>query len=379
MRSRSRWRLGLVFAAIAAALMLAACGGSDGDDSSAADNEGAAEAQEVVPAPPTSAITEFPAMDPLKEKPAKQNVIWLACALESCQGKHSAAYKQAAAAMGWDLEQINYEPADAAAGVQQALNQNPDFIFITGIPPEAYEAQAKEAVKKGIPILNGFDVTPPDPKVNGVYVNYPSAKGAEVEAEQIAAWMINDSGGEAKAVSVTIDEYPILVNEYEALERTFAKCPDCTLDKLAVTVEDTAGGKIGAKLAAYLQQNPDVNYVEFAFGDLVTGVEAALDSAGLNDRVKFTGIQATPTITQEIADGKIAAWIAQPQEFSAWMKMDAAARLAQDMPLEEVQKEGVLPSWVIDSKEEAEKILDAGGQWPGPAGFEAEFEKLWGV
>lgn len=383
MRSSSRWRLAVVFAALGAALTLAACGGSDSSDSdgttsAASDGTTSAEAT-AVPAPPTAAITEFPAMQPLKSKAPAKDVIWVACALESCQGKHSEAYKKAAAAIGWNLEQINYETADAAAGVQQALNANPDYIFITGIPPEAFEAQAKEAVKKGIPILNGFDVTPPDPKVNGVYVNYPSAKGAEAEAEQIAAWMINDAGGKANAVSVTIDEYPILVNEYEALERTFEKCPDCSLDKLAVTVEDTAGGKIGAKLAAYLQQHPDVNYVEFAFGDLVTGVEAALEAAGLGDQAKFTGIQATPTITQEIADGKIAAWIAQPQEFSAWMKMDAAARLAEKMPLEQIQEEGLLPSWVIDSKEEAQKILDQGGQWPGPAGFEAEFEKLWGV
>lgn len=381
MRSSSSWRLGFIVAALAAAMLLAACGGSDSDDTTAASgNDSTGSGQEaLVPEPPTTAVTEFPAMKPLKSKPAPKDVIWLACALPSCQGKHSEAYKKAAAAIGWNLEQINYEPADAAAGVQQALNNNPDYIFITGIPPAAFEAQAKEAIKKGIPILDGFDGTTPEPDVNGLYLNYPSAAGAEDEAEQIADWMINDSGGKANVVSVTIDEYPILVNEYEALERSFAKCPECSLGKLAVTVEDTAGGKIGAKLAAYLQENPDVDYVEFAFADLLTGAEAALEAAGLADQVKFTGIQATPTITQEIADGKVAAWIAQPQEFSAWMKMDAAARLAEGMPLEKVQEEGLLPAWVIDSAEEAEKILEEGGQWPGPEGFEAEFEKLWGV
>lgn len=380
MRSSSRWRLALIVAALGSAVLLTACGDSDSEDTTAVATDSTTSAQApLVPEPPTEAITEFPAMQPLKSKPPAKDVIWLACALPSCQGKHSEAYKNAAAAMGWNLEQINYEPADAAAGVQQALNKNPDYIFLTGIPPEAFEAQAKEAVKKGIPILNGFDGTPPAPDTNGIYVTYPSAKGAETEAEQIADWMINDSGGKANVVSVTIDEYPILVNEYEALERSFAKCPECSLGKLAVTVEDTGGGKIGAKLAAYLQQNPDVDYVEFAFADLLSGAEAALEAAGLDDQVKFTGIQATPTITQEIADGKVAAWIAQPQEFSAWMKLDAAARLAEGMPLEKVQKEGVLPSWVIDSKEEAEKILGEGGQWPGPSGFEAKFEKLWGV
>jgi ribose transport system substrate-binding protein len=374
-------RLPAAIALIAAlGMLVSACGGGDSSTSAEAGaGEEGKPAKEVVPAPPTSPPTEIPPSDPIKQQPpAKQDVIWLACALPSCQGNLSKGYKNAAAALGFGFEEINYNTLKAAEGVQNALTKNPDSIFITGIEPSYFEAQWDEAVSKEIPIFDGSVIEEPDPETNGVYMNYPTPFGYGLQGKQIADWMINDSGGKANIAIVLIPEYPILKAEQEAIEGEFDKCPECSVGEIPVGVEELEQGKIPAKVVAYLQQHPDVEYVEFTFSDLLTGVEAAISAAGI-DSVKFTGVQADPTIAKQIVDGSIAAWTAMPQEMRGWVSMDAAIRVAAGEPLTEYEKKGELPSWVIDSAPEAEKVLDEGGEWRGPAGFEAAFKKLWGV
>jgi ribose transport system substrate-binding protein len=370
------------------ALLLTACGGSSSSSSSGSSGSTASESEgesaeassEIVPAPPTEPPTEIPIKTPLKAKPPHKKVIWLACALPACQGYLSAGYKNAAAALGWDFEQINYETLKAAQGVQEALNKNPDYIFDTGIPPAAFEAQAKEAIKKGIPIFSGFDTTKPEPKVNGLYTQYANYPGYEV-GKQLADWMINDSGGKANVAMVVIGEYPILTAQVEVIEKEFAdKCPGCKSDTIDATVEDVGEGKVPAKIVAYLQAHPEVDYLEFTFGDLATAVYPALQAAGLTGQVKLLGAQANKLTNTELSKGNYTAWGTQAQEFGGWLSMDAAARLSLDMPLEPYEKTGGLPTWIIDSKEQADKLLeDPEGEWAGPEGFQGEFEELWKV
>ncbi len=400
----ANWRLVVALMAIVAAgLLVTACGGGSSSSSestpaaaeeeegaateeTAATEEGEAEggetqtAAEIVTAPPTEPINEFPVTEPIKVKPPEhQNVIWLACSLPSCQGDLSVGYKKAAEALGWGFEQINYNPLKAAESVQTAVNKDPDSIFITGIPPAAFEAQAKEAIQKEIPIFSGFDLTEPEPEKNGLYYQYLNAAGYGNEAKKMSNWVINDSGGKAHVLTVVVEEYPILVSEVESIEEAYSEgCPGCSLEKLAVTVEDVEGGKVPAKVAAFLQAHPEIDYIQFTFGDLLPGVEAALQSAGI-EGVKFTGVQSNPTIVKEIIEGKVAAWTAQPQQFQGWISTDAAIRVAQGLPLTKYEKSGEIPTWVIDSKPAAEQVLEEGGEWPGPAGFEEKFEKLWGL
>ena len=392
MRSIFKWRIGFSLLMLCiAALLLAACGGSSSSGSSestgsatesteAESEESGSETAEVVPQPPTSEVTEWPIGDPPKTTPPpKQNVIWLACELPSCQGGLSLGYKEASEALGWEFEQINYNPLKASAAVQEALNKNPDAIFITGIDPAYFEAQAQEAIKKGIPIFNGFSTEDPEPKKNGVYMNYENSFGWGLEGKQIAAWAINDSGGKAHALIVAVPEYPIVTAQAEASEEQYAECSECTSDTLDVSVEDIGGGKVPAKIVAYVQQHPDINYIHFTFGDLLPGVEAALEAAGVGSDIKFVGVESNPTILKEIADGKVAAWTAQPQVWSGWFSVDGAIRNFQGEPLTDYQLSGEVPTWVIDSPEAAEGILEEGGEWAGPKGFREEYEELWGL
>jgi ribose transport system substrate-binding protein len=380
MSSGSSWRVPLSLAVlVCSALLFAACG-SDSDDDSQAASSGAGESASIVAAPPTTPVTELPITEKLGGPPPKKSIAWLACELPTCQEMLSDGYKNAAAALGWDFQQINYKVSDPASAVQQALDANVDYIAITGIPTVAFPNQAKEAAERNIPIVSCFDVTAPDPETNGLYMQCADTYGYGLQAKQIADWMINDSNGKADVVMVNIEDYPILQAERKAIEAEFKeKCPDCKFDLLPVTVDDVGGGKVPAKVAAYVQSHPNINYVELGFSDLGLGIPQALKAAGVQDKVKITGVQANEAVLKEIVNGNIAAWTAQAQEFAGWLSLDALARLAKKMPLTEYQNSGQLPSWVVDSPEEAQKILDGPGEWPGPEGFQQKFKQLWGV
>jgi ABC-type sugar transport system substrate-binding protein len=386
MLCRSSWRAPLSLAVlVCSALLFAACGGNSSDNNTtssggATKSASATRSASLVPAPPTTPVTEFPITEGLGGSPPKKSIAWLACELPTCQEMLSDGYKTAAAALGWNFKQINYKVSDPASAVQQALDDNVDYIAITGIPTAAFPNQAKEAAKRHIPIVSCFDITKPAPKLNGLYMQCADTYGYGLQAKQIADWMINDSQGKANIVMVNIEDYPILQAERKAIQSEFKeKCPNCKFDLLPVTVDDVGGGKVPAKVAAYVQSHPNLSYVELGFSDLGLGIPQALKAAGVQDKVKITGVQSNAAVLKDIVKGNIAAWTAQAQEFAGWMSLDALARLSKKMPLTEYENSGQLPSWVVDSPQEAQKVLDGPGQWPGPEGFQEKFKKLWGV
>lgn len=382
MRLLATWRVPVVFAAlVSCAGLISACGSSSVSSSNAADTHagGSSSASAtLVSAPPTTPPTLFPVTTPLKSKSATKSVAWLACELPTCQGLLSTGYKQAAAALGWNFRQINYKVSDPASAVQQALDDNVNYIAITGIPPVAFQQQATEAAKRHIPIVSCFDTTKPAPATNSLYMQCANTYGYGLQAKQMAHWIINDSKGKANTLMVSIRSYPILNAEEAAIKQSFSQeCPGCKIDVLPVTVDDVGAGAVPNKVIAYLQSHPDVNYLELAFSDLGLGVPQALQAAGLADKVKITGVQSDKNALEGIVKGQIAAWTAQAQGFAGWLSLDALARLSEGMPLTPYEKSGQLPSWVVDSKAQAQAVLNGTGEWGGPAGYQQKFSSLW--
>ncbi len=390
MESLAKWRAFGLLAVIVCGgvLVFSACGssgdgtssGSSGAETAESTEGGGGEAAEIVPAPPTEPPTEVPITQPLSKAPPKWTVAWMACELPICQEGLSRGWKTAAAALGWNFKQINYKALETGKFVQQALNEKVDGIGITGIPPAAFEPQAKQAAKEGIPISSGSEITEPDQETNGLIYQGQNQPSVEEAAGMITNWAINDSGGKVNMATVTIEEYPILVAEVEGLEKAMEACPECgPVDKIPVTIENVGEGRVPSIVAAYLQTHPEINYLQFTFSDLALGVYDALKPLGLTDKVKIVGQNGNPTNMKEIVEGKASIWTAQPQEYFMWLEADAMARYATGTPLEKYEEEGKIPYYVVE-KEGAEELLEKyEGNWPGPEGFEAKFEELWNV
>jgi ribose transport system substrate-binding protein len=382
----------IAVAGLAATILIAACGSTSNNSSntassspsssSASASATASSATALVPTPPEAPLTTDPITQPLKAAPAKnKTLVWLACNLPSCQGDLSLGYKQAAAALGWKFIQINYTATNPGPQVQQALNDNPSYIAITGVPPVAFAAEDAEALKRHIPIVSCFDTTVPDPAKNGVYMQCLNTTGYGDEANQLTAWTTNQSHGKANVAVINVPDYPILNSETASVQAGYKKdCPGCTVSVMDLSLADVSSGQAASKIIAYLQAHPSVNYVQATFADPTDGLPQLLKAAGMASRVKLVGVEADPPALKGIENGSVAAFTNQPMVFIGWENVDALARISEGMPLAPYENTGDDPTWVVDSASQASTLLaQPSQQWAGPAGFQQQFEKLWHV
>ena len=269
MRSRRGRAIGAGVAVCA--LLASGCGDDDTDEAGAGEAStgeeaggGAVEDLQIVTEPPT----EFTVNDPLPGPPEARSVAFLVCPVPACE-KNVTYLTNAAEVLGWDIEAISLDLANPGVAFQQALDGGFDYIALTGVPLAALEEQMAEARDRGIAVFECYSTDVAEGEANGLYSQCGGAESVALSADRLADWVIEDSGGDANVVAVTIRDFPILVAEEDAMAAAFdERCPDCSLDAVPVTVEDLGAGEVPQQVASYIQSNPDVDYVWFTFSDL---------------------------------------------------------------------------------------------------------------
>ena len=125
-------------------------GDSDATTSSGDASAAAASAPEPLTTPPT----KINVTTPLAEPPAAgKTFFWLQCELPICE-KIGGGVEAAVEGGRLELqERWSSSPPTPAAGIESAVQQNPDAIGITGIPSAAIKSQLKAAADAGIPVV----------------------------------------------------------------------------------------------------------------------------------------------------------------------------------------------------------------------------------
>ena len=179
---------------------------------------------------------------------------------------------------------------------------------------------------------------------------------------------------------VNIPDFPVLVAESKGASAEYAKlCKDCKFDELDVTINDLISGAVPGAVLSRVQKDPSINYIHFSFSDIPAGVADALDGAGLLKNLKLTGVDFNATIgLSEIVKGRHQAWTANAKEYSGWLMVDAMARLSLGMDNPEERANSKLFAYIVADKATAQALIPTDG-WPGPAGMDAQFKKLWGL
>jgi ribose transport system substrate-binding protein len=352
-----------VVVAAVAMLLAALAAGSHGADSAT---------------PPTTPPKSIPITAPLPKAPPRGKTVgFVLCNLPTC-ATFVPGMKAATAALGWKLQLFTYTGAGAKAALTQAVQKGVDYIAITGAGRAEYATALAAARARRIPVTAQSATDPADPKA-GLYAQIGGGSTYNNFTKAMAAWGAKDSAGKANVLFVNIPDFPILAKgEKQAQAAWKAACPSCGFDILEVTVDDLGQGAVGSKIVAYLQTHPDVNYVEFSFGDLITGVPQVLKSAGLDKKVKLITVAATGQVFQGIIDGTVAAGNVQPNGYMGWVHVDRMARLALGLPLVQQSKAERLPTYVVDSPAQARTLVKR-GYWDGPVGYVAAFKRLWRV
>ena len=392
-------------------LVAAACGSDDAASSSGGDTATSGSAQVSTPADTAAADTTAAAADttvaadtpaaaglaaaiaatsdlatppskigptiPLTSAPPAKTVAWLECSLPSCQviGK---GFKAAAAAIGWKLEVISFTDS-AAAAAQQAVDLGVDYIAITGTAPALIQDQIDAADAKGIGFYSCYDTSDPAAEGGVFRMQCGDEAGVALAGENLSNLVIADSAGAANVLMVNIPDFAVLKIEADSSDATYkANCPDCTFTELKLTLEQLLAGEIPGAVVASIQSDPSINYVHFSFDGIAGGVVSVLQDADLLEGRTLVGVDFSAAILQDIVDGNQKFWSANPKEYSGWLMIDAMARQSLGMDNPEERTNAVLPSFFVQSPEQAEPLIATDG-WPGPEGMEEQFKTLWGV
>ena len=342
---------------------------SDGDEVAAAE----AIVAELKTVPTDITVTVAPSA----AVPTGIKVAWLACELPSCT-EVGEDWPAIAEALGWELKVINVNSATPGTGVQEAIDWGANYISISGSPVAAFQEQYDAATAAGIKFAFAYNGESP---ADGIITSISGNDAVYDAGTKIANYIIADSGAAANVLMVNIQMFPVLVAEEEGIRDTLAAgCSACTFDVLPVAIEDI-GVNVPGLVASYLQENPETNYITYAFSALPIGVTAALESAGLLGQVTQVGVDFDKTGLTEIVDGTHTAWTSNPKAYSAWLMAHAMILDALGDEFTERAAAEVLPNFVLDDAALAQEIIDSSelSNWKGPEGYADKFLALWGV
>ncbi len=380
-------------AALLALTLIAASCGDDDDDDGAAETDAAAEtdvteapagggdgvaaAQAIVDANGV-APTDIPHTVPLDSVPEPRTVAWLECELPSCTAI-TPGFQDAVDLLGWNLEVVPTESFDPAPSFQAAIDLGVDYIAITGTPLATVADSIAAAGEAGIGVFSCFDTTAPEGEANNIWSQCGDAANVTGTGNLLAQAVIADSGGAANVLMVNIPDFAVLVSEREGAQAAYdANCPDCTFTELALTLDQLLAGEVPGAVVAALQEDPTINYVHFAFDGLTGGVSSVLAEAGLLEQAKLVGVDFSAAVLQEIVDGTMAFWTANPKPFAGWVMVDAMARHSIGQENTEERVVSNLPTFLVSDAATAEPLIATDG-WYGPEGLTEQFAALWGV
>jgi ribose transport system substrate-binding protein len=358
-----------------------ACGGSSSTTTSASgvDAAGLQRATTVATkylAPSTSLNLSVP----LNTTPAThKKVVYLQMGNVGDVVVYTGGLKAATQAVQWDMKTIVYDlsnPQAVNSAVQQAVDQNPDYITISAAQVSLFQAALNNAKAKGIPVFDSYGSEPAQGAANGIYSQVAGDAQFKLFGQIAADYTISDSKGTAQVANFLLGDFASLNNISQTEKATFASdCPTtCGFNVVPVSLDQFSAGSIPSLVVSYVQTHPNVKYLQFAPGQMTVGVVAALKSASLfNGRVIFG---ATPQVAnlQAVKDGQETAWIGLPSAMSGWYVVDAMLRYSEGMSLQP-DLDSFLPTQLLTASNLPTPIT----QYDGPSNYPAEFKQLWKV
>jgi ABC-type sugar transport system substrate-binding protein len=183
--------------------------------------------------------------------------------------------------------------------------------------------------------------------------------------------------------------FPVLSIVQQGFKDEIAKaCAKCTVKVNEIAVTDI-GTNLPGQITSALQADPKLDTIAYAFGGMLFGVPDALKAAGLMDQAKAVSQAGGPLNFGFIAAGEHqVAEVGLASELLGWRAVDAAARILAGQGPGRAETpatakldghadvlSGGLPLQIL----EKDAIKDPTALWPGVAGFQDQFKKLWGV
>jgi ribose transport system substrate-binding protein len=306
-----------------------------------------------------------------KKPPTGKTLIGLDSGLGSA--KVLAQYwKQAAEDLGWKYVDLNSgaTPEQQQKAMESAIQQNPSGILTSGIPIATIKSQLQEAQQKGIWVNTSASTDQPSGAMFDTSIANPDQ--LHEWGKMVAAYVVANSGGKAVIQDFSLPVFPILEEFDKAFQAAIKVwCPNCK-----VTEHPQQGTDIGTKtpgaVVSAVQSNPGTNWLIFDLGDLATGVDDALSSAGITG-MHIGGLTADTPNIQALKTKKEDVWTAYSLPIVAYRQVDSFARKFVGDPILKAS----LPTQLMTQENVNSLVNDSAGNYVGVSDYRDQFKKLW--
>ncbi|MDQ1655257.1 MAG: ribose transport system substrate-binding protein, partial [Cryptosporangiaceae bacterium] len=357
---------------------LTACGsGSETTTGAAGSGPSGTKAQTAL-APFLQPPTTLPVSKPLSQTPPKgKQVYFLSDGIGLSQSIYSGV-EAAAKELGWTAHVQTWEAANPAtlnSAMLSAVNAGADAVAFVAMDAAALTEGLKAAQDKHVIVVGA--ATGNKPGTAGISAEVYSALVAGVTRGKMIGLGISaaaeKSGKAAHVVNVTAPVYSSVLKPTDDGEAATIKeyCASCTFANLNISAPDLFAGKVPQLVVSYLQAHPDTNTISIrAAGLMQNGLVAALKSAGLTG-LPIYGDSPLAAQIGELQKGDATGYTGNPLVVQGWQIVDAMAREVVDGS-GDVYSSADAPEWWLTTDT---KVTSAQPEFP--AGYEAQFKKLW--
>jgi hypothetical protein len=395
-RRRTRVRAGVAAIALGACLTAAACSSSGGSSSqtsaasgsdatssgSDASSSGAATAAQAaltkLETLPTSVGFSAKVGKPV---PTGKTVVYMSSGF-SGDAVVINQLEAAAAILHWKLTVL--VQGASATTVQAAWNQAVRLKPTAGIiqssqPTTAFATQCAQLAKLDIPVIS-YAVTTDLAKGYGGCVKGTIAGDSQLYQGGVSAgtFVSAQTGGKANVGFVTDSDFPTLTLVHQGIQKAFSVyCPGCQVNDINIPTSEI-GTTSPQIVVGYLRSHPDVNYVVGAFGSLMTGIDTAMSTAGLN--VPIVNYDAQAPDVAAIASGALTkggVYGGEPE--SAWQAMDMLVRADAGASLEANQSAPPIQYIMTKSNQSSWPGTSSHYPWLLVANTAADYKAMWGI
>jgi ABC-type sugar transport system substrate-binding protein len=285
----------------------------------------------------------------------------------------------AASALGWHVVDVNMgatAQTTTAAWTQIAnMNPLPTAVIEEGVDTTGFSSQLAFLKSHNVPVVAVSIPTYPliTGASSGVVANIQDPSFQVLNGKVTADYVIDKFGTSVHNLFAWIPDYNFYVPFVAEYQKQFKVCePKCSVNTL--TLSGTSIGTTAAStIVNYLRAHPSINTVTGAFGDILIGLPAALQQAGLHVKLVSTGGEAATL--QYIKSGEQQMTLGIPLLELGWNAMDVIARHVVG---DSLQADAYpLPIQFLTAKQLTFNIQTQ--QWPGVANYESTFKKLWRI
>ncbi|MFV0320685.1 MAG: sugar ABC transporter substrate-binding protein [Microbacterium sp.] len=293
----------------------------------------------------------------------------------------AAAMMEAAEAAGWNANLVDgkLSPEGFATAIRQAVAGGADVLVPVGISCSAASAAFAEAQAAGVTIVGGGGQDDCDPAgwdAERLWLPDPPLPTGTFGAFGIlqADYVFGKTNGDPKAVVINMTSNPwgqLITDAFAGQLETLGGGE--VLEVVDVSDPENADGSYIQKVTSTLLANPDANaLIVPTDAYLVSGLAAAIDQAGLADKLTVIGNFGSEAAIDMIRAGQpgITATVGSAQIWEAWGSIDTAIRVRNGQEPVYIGQQ----TMVVDK----DHNLPDSGPFDGTVDWQSRFLTAWG-